>query len=100
MAAWAPPRARPPMRRGLKHFGTLTGSDTTGGAARAAPYEKGTETVKVSDMTLDGNKPRARPPMRRGLKPIAPTRPAWAWRCAARAAPYEKGTETILRKLA
>ena len=92
-------------------------------AARAAPYEKGTETTLIVGPTGAGKSPRARPPMRRGLKPpsdswITRTLPfaaraapyekgteTWCSRClrncrgiAARAAPYEKGTETIYRK--
>ena len=62
------PRARPPMRRGLKPLPGGTGANTRC-AARAAPYEKGTETDATG-------------------KACAPVRPA------ARAAPYEKGTET------
>ena len=37
------PRARPPMRRGLKHT-SASPSVISALAARAAPYEKGTET--------------------------------------------------------
>src|ERR1019366_1105908 len=40
----AVPRARPPMRRGLKLLYVLPGAGEFLGAARAAPYEKGTET--------------------------------------------------------
>ena len=64
------PRARPPMRRGLKpdpRYCYVLAFD----AARAAPYEKGTETLQLSALPL----------------PLA---------IAARAAPYEKGTETQL----
>ena len=60
------------MRRGLKLLDQMWESEAKLFAARAAPYEKGTETEH------DG--PAA------GLL-----------RSAARAAPYEKGTETILR---
>ena len=56
------------MRRGLKPLPGGTGANTRC-AARAAPYEKGTETDATG-------------------KACAPVRPA------ARAAPYEKGTET------
>ena len=53
--------------------GTETGKDETAfhvrvHAARAAPYEKGTETfIELSSRQI-GKPPRARPPMRRGLK--------------------------------
>ena len=63
-------------------------------AARAAPYEKGTETDVAAAVHVHRAPPRARPPMRRGLKRLPATSTlAWAL-CAARAAPYEKGTET------
>ena len=62
------PRARPPMRRGLKLC--LRGlCRPAPAAARAAPYEKGTETL---DEYFGGRSAHR----------------------AARAAPYEKGTET------
>ena len=62
-------------------------------AARAAPYEKGTETsVSHSYLPMD-LRLRARPPMRRGLKRSKKaTLPSVSE--AARAAPYEKGTDT------
>src|ERR1039458_3645557 len=66
-------------------------------AARAAPYEKGTETPNVFRERLLAHKPRARPPMRRGLKLRGVLRHGYLLRSAARAAPYEKGTETALR---
>src|ERR1039458_1221221 len=89
------PRARPPMRRGLKPR-RLRGSTTWApAAARAARDEQETET-KAIRRSVEGaaSAPRARPPMRRGLKQfplvaVFPSTPA-----AARAAPYEKGTET------
>ena len=89
-----PPRARPPMRRGLKHRTSPLGAGIPLFAARAAPYEKGTETGQ-GNQGNQGNRgqPRARPPMRRGLKRRGPG--AGDGRgTAARAAPYEKGTET------
>ena len=64
------PRARPPMRRGLKLVSGWT-------------------------MSTLGVLPRARPPMRRGLK-LKTTEAARYNQTAARAAPYEKGTETRL----
>ena len=106
------------MRRGLKHqlraglLGGLaaaraapyekgtetrmlgTAAEELLGAARAAPYEKGTETDKDLARVNKIVRPRARPPMRRGLKrgrgPVRGHDRAGA----ARAAPYEKGTET------
>ena len=63
------PRARPPMRRGLKRWTIEPPS-----AARVLP--------------------RARPPMRRGLKPGSACTARQKFATAARAAPYEKGTET------
>ena len=62
-------------------------------AARAAPYEKGTETQEFRRPLIREAVPRARPPMRRGLKPDRCADGATAG-IAARAAPYEKGTET------
>ena len=53
----AEPRARPPMRRGLK-LQFLGGSRNLANAARAAPYEKGTETLK--NMMEQGMKFRRR----------------------------------------
>ena len=87
-------------------------------AARAAPYEKGTETLMTFQAHVRAILPRARPPMRRGLKqmycrlgvsagPAPRARPPMrrglklplgsarsTISAAARAAPYEKGTET------
>ena len=63
------PRARPLMRRGLKLVHKDSAQGSVEGAARAAPYEKGTETI-VS------------------VRCVTPSS------TAARAAPYEKGTET------
>ena len=40
----SPPRARPPMRRGLKLADAFDAAQPSDWAARAAPYEKGTET--------------------------------------------------------
>src|ERR1022692_942128 len=95
---------------------------SSSGAARAAPYEKGTETrADRRHVCVQPAAPRARPPMRRGLKRVrratravvAPgprARPPMRrglklkfdlWdddsSMAARAAPYEKGTETFAR---
>ena len=64
-------------------------------AARAAPYEKGTETACRDTHGLpELHAPRARPPMRRGLKPLTRYTLGTVLDEAARAAPYEKGTET------
>src|ERR1039457_2671299 len=63
------PRARPPMRRGLKPKFRQGAVIIYLRAARAAPYEKGTETSG-------------------GNRSLGETM------SAARAAPYEKGTET------
>ena len=87
------PRARPPMRRGLKLATDAGVSPIRQRAARAAPYEKGTETHDGSASTRLRPPPRARPPMRRGLK-LGRHRLHDGGRFAARAAPYEKGTET------
>ena len=90
------PRARPPMRRGLKRAQPPAVDSQLARAARAAPYEKGTETeysLKYHRVKRHAaraapyekgtetsgthppphpisTQPRARPPMRRGLKPI------------------------------
>src|ERR1017187_6171883 len=88
------PRARPPMRRGLKRLVTPKAPVNGSGAARAAPYEKGTETNTYSAAAGKAAGPRARPPMRRGLKPKSQYRNHHPLSGAARAAPYEKGTET------
>ena len=66
-------------------------------AARAAPYEKGTETCSPNLHKLATVMPRARPPMRRGLKLHLQGFGRTAGDGAARAAPYEKGTETTDR---
>ena len=81
------------MRRGLKQSRAVQFRSRSGPAARAAPYEKGTETKYSRYVGMCAGKPRARPPMRRGLKQrnLISTRQGTA---AARAAPYEKGTET------
>src|ERR1035438_1142686 len=81
------------MRRGLKHYTTPPPS-ASAIAARAAPYEKGSEEGSRLAQRSTAAVPRARPPMRRGLKLCLRglCRPAPA---AARAAPYEKGTETL-----
>ena len=63
----AKPRARPPMRRGLKLL-LISRIFSPRHAARAAPYEKGTETGGNTDAMYSTSGPRARPPMRRGLK--------------------------------
>ena len=63
--------------------------------ARAAPYEKGTETGTGLASIRPVRAPRARPPMRRGLKLDTCTMPSSLVVWAARAAPYEKGTETL-----
>ena len=61
------------MRRGLKLVTSSVDLCTLWGAARAAPYEKGTETeiLAIGDGQSIG---------------------------AARAAPYEKGTETRMQR--
>ena len=64
------------------------------GAARAAPYEKGTETGSGAFWGQAVGAPRARPPMRRGLKHYYTNYSHVEVAGAARAAPYEKGTET------
>ena len=61
------PRARPPMRRGLKRAIEMAAA-AEARAARAAPYEKGTETSFGAGDGVPRGRPRARPPMRRGLK--------------------------------
>ena len=91
------PRARPPMRRGLKRNLRTRKAAPVGEAARAAPYEKGTETNETQAAGFAAESPRARPPMRRGLKLGRPLS-ARSLPTAARAAPYEKGTETQCRK--
>src|ERR1039457_2968558 len=88
------PRARPPMRRGLKRLVTPKAPVNGSGAARAAPYEKGTETNTYSAAAGKAAGPRARPPMRRGLKHRYRVTHQKQIVVAARAAPYEKGTET------
>src|ERR1039458_9840688 len=109
------------MRRGLKLDVTVHAIGASRIAARAAPYEKGTETNMSNAVTPEFGKPRARPPMRRGLKlkTGAPASGRGSWPRArppmrrglkhgrlhragvaggaARAAPYEKGTETAGR---
>ena len=87
------PRARPPMRRGLKRNLRTRKAAPVGEAARAAPYEKGTETNETQAAGFAAESPRARPPMRRGLKLTFAVLGSLS-SSAARAAPYEKGTET------
>ena len=56
------------MRRGLK-LAPAPCIAAGRNAARAAPYEKGTETTALNQRAnLTSEAPRARPPMRRGLK--------------------------------
>ena len=81
------------MRRGLKPPAGYW-EDPSVVAARAAPYEKGTETFVVSCISAILILPRARPPMRRGLKHGIKYGVTGIVLGAARAAPYEKGTET------
>ena len=68
-------------------------------AARAAPYEKGTETPAPYEAKWLLRSPRARPPMRRGLKRGGRCLRCTPARGAARAAPYEKGTETSCTRI-
>src|ERR1017187_8633148 len=67
------PRARPPMRRGLKRLIAWEPNIWMGVAARAAPYEKGTETLQTRTTPHHAPAPRARPTMRRGPKPLRAT---------------------------
>ena len=55
----------------MKDAGMHRGADPT---ARAAPYEKGTETPLSFDQRNERCGPRARPPMRRGLKHLLKAR--------------------------
>ena len=85
------------MRRGLKLIPGPQQPFVAAAAARAAPYEKGTETEHRPPGVGQPYLPRARPPMRRGLKQgLGGVRGAPGL-LAARAAPYEKGTETVNR---
>ena len=90
-------RAAPYEKGTETHYGHRT-RPVDRSAARAAPYEKGTETT-TSARVLDSRcGPRARPPMRRGLKREQLPDSHEGTVAAARAAPYEKGTETLLRR--
>src|ERR1700691_16032 len=61
------PRAGPPMRRGLKHC-TVPGIPGAARAARAAPYEKGTETgIKQQLRPVWDSRARG-PPLGRGTR--------------------------------
>src|ERR1039458_9011263 len=57
------PRARPPMRRGLKQEGYDMADMAALFAARAAPYEKGTETTRNLSAGLLQRRRGARGPM-------------------------------------
>ena len=57
------PRARPPMRRGLKPPNAVLTTGASGTAARAAPYEKGTETQIVVGSNTYSYTRRARGPL-------------------------------------
>ena len=88
------PRARPPMRRGLKRVISAVGGGA-GTAARAAPYEKGTETnYQITQIIRFLFAARAAP-YEKGTETIAEEVGVGPSSIAARAAPYEKGTETF-----
>ena|ERR1017187_9927787 len=93
--AWTDSAARAaPYEKGTETWNVAPEVAVRVSAARAAPYEKGTETHDQTQEEIDDAMPRARPPMRRGLKRFKSpdfSRPITG---AARAAPYEKGTET------
>ena len=83
------------MRRGLKQFPLVAVFPSTPAAARAAPYEKGTET-NVSGEWDAGNRVAARAaPYEKGTETRQPRLLPLERTAAARAAPYEKGTETM-----
>ena len=87
------PRARPPMRRGLKLKFDLWDDDSSM-AARAAPYEKGTETFARHGARLEKQPAARAAPYEKGTETRSTRAPCSRWSRAARAAPYEKGTET------
>src|ERR1022692_4103696 len=82
------------MRRGLKQYYNCVSDDTDFEAARAAPYEKGTETSSTHPRRARRTWAARAAPYEKGTE----TRQLWNRRRsrnrAARAAPYEKGTET------
>src|ERR1017187_2749240 len=80
------------MRRGLKQIRVFVHRGSR--AARAAPYEKGTETTLSRVRPEVIQQPRARPPMEKGTETSERRPPGVGICAAASAAPYEKGTET------
>ena len=81
------------MRRGLKHWVAYWLSHFAT-AARAAPYEKGTETDHTGNPEYIESSAARAAPYEKGTETAH--RLAWWFMTgtAARAAPYEKGTET------
>src|ERR1700691_2064573 len=78
-----------PYEKGTETAFLVIGRESSGKAARAAPYEKGTETRKCVVLRPSRSMwPRARPPMRRGLKPHNEQEGITTLCNAARAAPY------------
>src|ERR1022692_2435458 len=81
------------MRRGLKPLPGGTGANTRC-AARAAPYEKGTETDATGKACAPVRPAARAAPYEKGTETAATGKACAPVRPAARAAPYEKGTET------
>ena len=64
-------------------------------AARAAPYEKGTETNQDAPIWIRWIIAARAAPYEKGTETFAAAGDRRAMTAAARAAPYEKGTETL-----
>ena len=88
------PRARPPMRRGLKPTCGKATKSALWTAARAAPYEKGTETFNFQIRSASRVIAARAAPYEKGTETDRDGAEAVQHDLAARAAPYEKGTET------
>src|ERR1039458_1661379 len=83
------------MRRGLKPDQCTLFCHRRSPAARAAPYEKGTETRPGAILILRRLRAARAAPYEKGTETGLRAGAADSHPPAARAAPYEKGTETL-----
>ena len=84
-----------PYEKGTETRENQAPSNAEGRAARAAPYEKGTETKPIDNAPIILIQPRARPPMRRGLKlAVEPARKWFAGLPRARP-PMRRGLKRV-----
>src|ERR1019366_8662853 len=85
------------MRRGLKRTVPSQVGRSGSIAARAAPYEKGTETLSNSVSKNVLNSAARAAPYEKGTETLSNSVSKNVLNSAARAAPYEKGTESAVR---